>query len=112
MIKYSLQYFIDKFRAIPYEQWTHHATFVTSEKKDFLGHLNSYPNRMSEEGLAFIDHTVGFIPDEFGRTIMLYMINDGEAEFKRIGVTPKDRWIRWLEALQRHKDRQSYAEAA
>jgi len=107
-----LQYFIDKFKSIPYEKWTSHASCLTSERKDFLGHLDSYPNRMSAEGLAFIDQTVGFMADEFGRTIMLYMINDGEGEFKYIGTTPKDRWVRWLEALKRYKGRENVLEAA
>ena len=100
-MKYNIRYFIDKFKEIPAEQWTSSPSSREPAKKDFMGHLNSYPNSISEEGQAFIDLTVGFIVDEFGRMMLLYMIDSGEHEFHKIGSSPKDRWVRWLEALER-----------
>ena len=85
-MKYTLRHFIDKFKSIPYEQWSTNACIFDADKKDFMGHLDSYPNRVSEEGNAFVELTVGFIPDPVGRVIILYMINDGEDRFAKMGA--------------------------
>ena len=94
----ELQYFIDRFSAIPYEDWF---------AKDFMIHLNSHPNAISAEGYDFIETTVGFVADEVARMLLLYMINDGEGEYGKIGSNPKDRWIRWLEALKRKRNQKN-----
>jgi hypothetical protein len=68
-----------------------------------MGHLDAYENSLSDEGKAFIDLLVGFVPDEIGRMIVLYMINDGQDRFAKLASNPKDRWLRLLEAVERRE---------
>lgn len=94
-MKYDLDYYIERFSAIPDDQW------ITGEFKDnqgrccALGHLGERNMGDSPQDVL----TLQYIALDNGNHY-ISNINDGEPEYLHLGNTPKERVINFLKQLK------------
>lgn len=95
-MKYDVDYFIQKFEAIPEDEWG--MGWLANEltgKKCMLGHCGQrdYINPTPEvEALSRIF--------DLEWTTELYEINDGIGKWKHLAIKPKDRVLKALKVLK------------
>lgn len=97
---YTVDYFIEKFESIPYHLWCEEDLNGKDGTHCALGHCGDY-TQGSEESMSlsvilieYYKHNGIQIP--YARNFLLtdeivYAINDGWGEFKKLGLTPKAR---------------------
>lgn len=95
-MKYDLEYFIEKFEAIPSNKWTT-KKFNKGECKCAFGHLGcEYACDDTKESMKLIDIIGGVLG-----CITLVDVNDGKKQFDHLGSTPKERVINYLKSLRK-----------
>ena len=87
-MKYDLDYFIDKFEAIPEERWCTN-TYLNGKQSCVLGHCGERDNWSTEESEKLCKITN-----------CITGVNDGLPPYNRYGSNPKQRVITYLKELK------------
>ena len=98
-MKFTIDYFVEKFKAVPDNLWTISGCVDSQGRKDCLGHCGCRTDLITEEGDALIDILSNYDPDPFRSVFLCAMINDGEGFAAKYGNTPKERVLSRLKEL-------------
>lgn len=100
-MEYTIQYFIDKFEAIPEEKW------ITGVTKDVfgnccaIGHLGAITSNFDFKGHSGeVKALLGISGKDEDGLPVITNVNDGYLPYKNLGSTPKQRVINYLKSLQ------------
>jgi hypothetical protein len=88
---YNVEYFYNKFEAIPEEKWTTGSKGWHGPEFCVLGHCSEGPGiGHTDESRAFRE-LIERVGDRMG-----YLVNDGTNQFEQLGLTPKERVLNAL----------------
>ncbi len=92
---YTLDYFVEKFGAIPADQWTAEADYDAYGRRDVWGHVNGYADGPNEEAdeLYRIAYAFGWLSE----------VCAGTDEDHYWGKSPKARVLRFLEHVRNNR---------
>ena len=93
--KYTLDYFIAKFEAIPRNKWCTGAFDDELNRRCALGHCGHLSGFSTEVSEALEKLVPGSI----------VRVNDGAFEYRKLGKHPKTRILRYLRQLKREAEK-------